>query len=126
MHTQTLLFGIGIEKDSRRPYFIFVYLAYYGFSEGYYWCGFCIFFGIGNKQDINNGLSLFCYLQNKCWNCIYYNLGLLFSDRPLLLWEMYQILLSPSISLELFQLFSDEKKISFSTLREFSNSSQSE
>jgi TPR repeat protein len=119
-YAECLLLGIGTEKNSRRAYFIFLSMAYYGFPEGYFWCGVCTFFRIGVKQDVNNGLNLFCYLQNKCWNSLYYHLGRLFSNNQLFSWRnVSNFVPSSSISLEFFQLFSDENYNIIINLRYF-------
>jgi hypothetical protein len=48
-------------------------------------------------------LSLFCYLQNKCWNDIYYHLRCLFSVSHLFSWRnILNFIPSSSISLEFF------------------------
>jgi hypothetical protein len=78
-------------------------MASYGFSKGYLYCAFCSFFGLGLRQDINNGLSIFCSLQNHCWNGVYYFLGILFLETNFIeLINLPAFNQSPSIALEFF------------------------
>jgi TPR repeat protein len=85
-------------------------MAFIGYSKGYYFCAYCYFFGLGVKQDINNGLSLFCYLQDINWNNIYYFLGSLFFKTNFYLEKnLSHFVQSPSIALEFFELYLDTK-----------------